>query len=371
MEGNFPLCPRILPVTAQELASLYLEQALAHREGVPPARTEPNALFAWEELISNDPEQAWPVFEQILVRISDDDMTEQVWYRLRLLLYRHYGDFHERAAQLLHRFGRLAVIAGPDALDPDQYAEEPLDRDALIDAYRAILRTQDLSGEVDRLARSDPERALAIALEIIHRGVARGWDSFDVMSALRDLLSNNGRRVIEQVEEEAAQSVAVRRVLWRLKRQTFPPIEEEIRERLDRAMGDTTDYTELDAPIPPPRTQLDADERIIEGWFENEENFWAFSVLHDLVDEDPPLAWSLTLDLIARADDDEIGAIAAGPLEDLIRKQTDVIWADLIARTSTDARLRRALRGVWVFEEDGDVYTRFSELMETIEQEPN
>jgi hypothetical protein len=359
-------------VTPRELADLYLEQMHAHREGVPPARTEPNALFAWEALISRDPEQAWPIFEHVLARISDDDRLEQVWYRLRLLLHRHYDAFHGRVAQLLTRFQRLAAIAGPNATDPEQYTEQPLDREALIDGYRAMHRTHDSSHEVDRLAHSDPERALAIALEIIHRGAARGWDSFDLMSPLADLLATHGDKVIGQIEEQARESVALRRVLWRLKRQRPGQIDEEVRDRMERAMGATTGYTELDVPSPPAQPQLDADEQIIEGWFEHEKNFWAFSTMSDLVDEDPPLAWSITLDLIARADDlNEIGAIAAGPLEELIRKHPDLLWDDLVAKAHTDQRFLSALRGVWVFETDGDVYHRFQELMETIDLEPN
>ncbi len=354
-------------MTPQELATRYLEQSRQERDEL----TEPYALMVWEEWISDDPEQAWPVFELVLARVSDDDTLEQVWYRLRLLLHRHYDAFHERAAELLTRFQRFALIAGSDATAPAQYEAEPLDREALIEAYRAIFRTQDLSNEVDRLAHSDPERALAIAVEIIHRGAARGWDAFDLMSPLADVISANAAKVIDQVEQQARESVPLRRVLWRLKPQTTPPIDEETRERMERAAGDTTDYTELDAPVPPPQTQLDVDERIIAAWFEHEENFWAFSVLHDMLDEAPPLAWSITQDLIARADDDELDAIAAGPLEDLVRRHTDLVWPDVVQKAHTDPRFLEALRGVWVFEDDGDVYHRFRELMETLDLEPN
>lgn len=358
-------------MTPQELATLYLEQLREQREGVPPAQPEPYAVDLWEDLITNDPEQAWPVFEHLLARVADDDTLEQIWFRLRLLLHGHYDAFHGRAAQLLTRYQRLAAIAGPDAMDADQYADEPLDREALIEAYRAVFRTHDLGAEVGRLARSDPERALAIVVEIIHRGVGRGWDSFDVLMPLGDLLAGGGRKVIDQVETQARESVAVRRVLWRLEPQTWLPIDEEVRERIERAAGATTDYTELDVPVPPPQKQLDADERIIEGWFEHEKNRWAFSVMNDLIEEDPPLAWSITLDLVARATDDEIGAIAAGPLEDLIRRHPDLVWPDVIEKAHTDPHFLRALRGVWVFEDDGDVYHRFHELMETMDLETN
>ena len=146
----------------------------------------------------------------------------------------------------------------------------------------------------------------------------------------------------------------------------------EVWDRVEAAAGSTTDYTETDVIVPKPERHLDADERIIEGWFTHEENFWAFNAMDDLCDEDPQLAWSITLDLIARADDEnEVGSIAAGPLEELIRKHPNVIWDDLIAKAHTDERFRSAVHGVWVFPEDGDVFERFAELMKTIDSEPS
>jgi len=98
-------------VTPEELALLYVEQLRAWRDGVPAQRRNPTALFVWEELISSEPERAWPVFEHALRRAADDESLEQIWYRLRLLLYRHYETFRERAAELLTRHARFAVIA--------------------------------------------------------------------------------------------------------------------------------------------------------------------------------------------------------------------------------------------------------------------
>jgi hypothetical protein len=358
-------------MTPQELAILFLHQTHAWGENVTPETSEPNAVFVWEDLICDDPEQAWPVFEELLVRTSDDEALEQVWYRLRLLLHHHYPSFHERAAGLLARFERFAFVAGPDALDPSRYEESPFDREALINAYRIIHRTAETVHAFERLIHADPERALTVAVEIIHRGIARGWSSFDVMSPLGDVLDKKGEELVSLVEERAKESVAVRRVLWRLRSQ-HKPWTAELRDRLQKATGATTDYTDRDVPVPAPQTQLAADERLVGAWFQYEKNFWAFSALNDLCDEDPRLAWDITLELIAHADDDsEIYTIAAGPLEDLIRKRSDVIWADVVTEAHKDSRFRTALGGVWVFEEDGDVYHRYQELMQTIDAEPN
>lgn len=371
-------------MTPQELAILYLKQLHAPEEPFRPVVAEPNALFLWEELIDGDPEQAWPVFEQVLLRATDDDTLEQVWYRLRLLLHRHYDAFHERAAELLERFQRFAIVAGDDALDQERYEEEPLDREALIVAYRTIHKTQGVHAAVEQLTEADPHRALTIAVEILHRGIARGWTTYDLMMPFADLISKNGRKVEREIVQLAKESVAVRRVLWRLKRHMRPwsggdeeararsyhAVDADVWERLQLAAGTTNDYTELDVPPPPQQPQLDADERLIEGWFAYEESFWAFSTLKDVMDEEPLLAWSITLELIERADESELGTIAAGPLEDLIQGWPDVIWDDLTKKAYEDAKFREALRGVWVFEGDA-AYERFAELMETVGEEPN
>ncbi|HEV7766040.1 MAG TPA: hypothetical protein VGQ76_13630 [Thermoanaerobaculia bacterium] len=163
-------------------------------------------------------------------------------------------------------------MAGPQALDHSRYAKEPLDREALIQAYKAVHGTHDLSREVERLAHSDRVRALTIAVEILHRGASRGWDTFDVMSPLGDVLKQNGRAVLDELETQAKHSVAVRRALWRLRRQTMTMAWDQ----LEPLVGSTTDYTDLDVPVPPPQKQLDVDERIIEAWFEHEESFGHF-----------------------------------------------------------------------------------------------
>lgn len=358
---------------ADELAILYLAQLHAYDDGAPYDESETNALFLWEEWISDDPERAWPVFDEILSRSSDDDTFEQVWYRLRLLLHRHYDVFHERAAALLAKHTRFAFVAGADALDRERYTETPLDREALVVAYLAMQRAHHQAREVDRLRETDPDRALHLAIEIIHRGVARGWDAFDVMTPLGDLIADHGPRIIDQLEEHAKQSVAVRRVLWRLQRHlVHRTVDEDVRERVEVAMGTTTDYTETEVPAPPPQKQLDADERILDAWFAYEGNFWAFSAISDLVGEEPQLAWSLTLELLERADEEQIGSIAAGPLEDLIRGGAlDAIWDEVTTKAHSDPRFAEALRGVWVFDYDGEIFTRFRELMETLDAEPN
>lgn len=351
-------------MTAEELAELYIEQLEAYAARATPPRPEPNAVFVWEELICDRPEEAWPVFEAILARASSDEILEQVWYRLRLLLHRHYDAFHERAAVLLTRQERLSVIAGENALDPAEFTPAPFDREKLIRAYRAMRRTFIGPNEIANMTRADRRRALRIAVEIIHRGAERGWDTFDVHAPLGDVLATAGLKILGDVEEEARRSVAVRRTLWHLRRHLRwreTTLHQEW-ARFERAAGTTTAYTELDVPVPAPQRLSDADEQFIERWFEHEENFWAFSALDDLCDENPALAWEITLELIDRTTGVELAVVAAGPLEKLIRNHADVIWDDLVNRATQSERFREALCGVWVFPDD-EIYDRFTELM--------
>ena len=368
-------------MTTTELALLFIKQMREYDENMSFEPDEPQAVYVWEDWISNDPERAWPVFEEILTRTSDDELLEQVWYRLRLLLYGNYDSFRDRAAELFERFERFAYVAGANALDAKRYREKPLDREALIEAYRAVLRTCEASPTIGRLAETEPDRALAIAVEIIHRGMAKGWGSLDLMLPLQEVVAKSGHRVVDELEEIARASVAVRRVLWRLQRQLaswhLAGNEHEmgsvdLKTRLERVVGTTTDYTERDVPLPRPTPQLDTDEELIADWFVHQRNLWAFSTLNELCDDEPSLAWSITLDLINRADDEsELGTIAAGPLEDLVRKHSDEIWTDVVERAHTDERFLRALHGVWVFESDGDVFHRLRDLLETADANPN
>jgi hypothetical protein len=63
-------------------------------------------------------------------------------------------------------------------------------------------------------------------------------------------------------------------------------------------------------------------------------------------------AWPLILALVERAPDDEaLAFVAAGPLEDLVRRH-GVAFADrLIGHTRRDPRFRQALAGIWGWED--------------------
>ena len=78
-----------------------------------------------------------------------------------------------------------------------------------------------------------------------------------------------------------------------------------------------------------------------------DENFWAFSELHDLIQTDVEAAWVIAVELIARVSDDSgLAYVAAGPLEDLLCKHPEFLIGRVEAR-ARDRRFRKALRAVW------------------------
>jgi hypothetical protein len=76
--------------------------------------------------------------------------------------------------------------------------------------------------------------------------------------------------------------------------------------------------------------------------------FAAWESVDDLVRRDPESGWSLVLELIAAAADDQILAnVAAGPLEDLLSGDPDGFIERVELEARRDPRFRRCLTGVW------------------------
>jgi hypothetical protein len=79
-----------------------------------------------------------------------------------------------------------------------------------------------------------------------------------------------------------------------------------------------------------------------------EELFWAWEQVRERVAENPAEGWALTHDLLLAApDDDALMYVAAGPLEDLLKRAGESVIDDVITAARRDAKVRRALRGVW------------------------
>ena len=205
--------------------------------------------------------------------------------------------------------------------------------------------------------------AVRLTLEIVSRGPLFGFSSFDTFSPLRDLLRIHGSAVIETVEAAAAESVLVRRCLWRMGRQQgHPPRETDIAAdiwtRLERAAAGTTDYNTDNPPgaahpLPP---ELD---RVVEAWFQYEETFWAWERVQDLTRMDPELAWRVITLLVEQSPSDEVlGSVGAGPLEDFLSAYGERMIDRVEERARSDELFRQCLASVWQSEMSDELLAR-------------
>jgi len=341
-------------VSPDELARRYLVTHDYNQGLGPEPQRAYRALSIWEEWITSHPDKAWGVCEELVrLRPDDDDVLEQLCHRLELLLSEHWEDFHDRVAYLVASNPRLTRIMPPAALSESHYAPKYRSPVELSDAWLEFDRHFPAANLVHELGRDDPERALTLALELIHRAPLYQCTSFDVMGPLLELLRQHGLQVIERVEVIAGESVAVRRVLWRMRPQQpdrpgTSTIYQDVWERVLRAAGDTTDYNSDDprAAISPLERE---DERIVASWFVCKDKDWASEALNELVREDPDKAWAVVELLVERADSDELlGSIAAGPLEDLLRKHGAMLVSRVEEKARRDLRFKRCLGGVWL-----------------------
>jgi len=173
------------------------------------------------------------------------------------------------------------------------------------------------------------------------------------MGPLLELLRCHGPQLIERVEMIAAESVAVRRVLWRMRphqpdRPGPSAIPQDVWERVLRAVGDTTDYNSDDPPAAI-RPLEGEDERIVASWFACKDKDWASEALNELVREDPDKAWAAVEFVVERADSDELlGSIAAGPLEDLLRQHGTILVSRVEEKAGREPRFKHCLGRVWL-----------------------
>lgn len=352
-------------LTAKELAARYVARQNGHdRE---PEERDP--LWIWEEWITDDPERAWPVFEEIVALQHDDEILQQVGYRLGILLHHHYDAFRDRTEELVRRTPRFERIVGAGFFDEQRYRERPLDVGALIAADRAMHHAYHDAQEIRQMVTTDPDAALPLVVEILHRGPARGFSSYDTFGLFRDLLMAHGEAVIDRVESIARESHLVRSAIWRMtpQQRNAPPayrIAEPLWQRLLAANAGTTDFTDDVEPVPAIRTLSAADEQRIEAWFTYEENFWAFEAMSELVGERPEEAWPVLLRMLDAADDGHVGSLAAGPLENLLHAYGPQFIDRVAAEARTNAKLRDALTGVYLW--NSEVFPRYLEVMQEL-----
>ena len=85
----------------------------------------------------------------------------------------------------------------------------------------------------------------------------------------------------------------------------------------------------------------------------DQERFWAYETLADLIHEEPTLAWTIILELVHRAPPGPaFGLASAGPLEDLIAFLGQEVIDLIEQQVQGDEGLGMALSGVWLSERD-------------------
>jgi hypothetical protein len=338
--------------TPQELVSAYLARHDWRRSRSAAPRPPCRTISIWERWIVDEPERAWPVFEEFVrARPADDEVLEQVWKRMKLLLSRHGRAFEQRVRILVASNPRLTRIAPPEQLAAAAHRPRPFDPEALIAAYLRNMAATEAHDLWD-LVRDEAALGVRLALEVVRRAPAFGFSTTDADGPLRDVLKHNGGEAIDAVESAAEESVAIRRALWRIAEvQAHPPGEwdlaPEIHERVEAAAAGTTDYNTED-PDAEFRSLLPEYERLLEAWFQYEESFWAWERLQDLVRMDPDPAWALINRLIEAVDDDEhLGSLGAGPLEDFVTYHGEHFIDRIEARAADNPRFRYALSCMW------------------------
>ncbi|HLK90976.1 MAG TPA: hypothetical protein VKZ18_13845 [Polyangia bacterium] len=76
--------------------------------------------------------------------------------------------------------------------------------------------------------------------------------------------------------------------------------------------------------------------------------FEAWEKVTDIVMSDPEEGWTVVLALVDASPDDWVLCnVAAGPLEDLLRKFSDVLVDRAEVQARRDPKFRRCLTGVW------------------------
>jgi argininosuccinate lyase len=86
-----------------------------------------------------------------------------------------------------------------------------------------------------------------------------------------------------------------------------------------------------------------------------EEDFWAFEEVDDLVRHEPEMAWKMILLLLQQAPSKKaLSYVAAGPLEDLIKRHGFNFRERIIGEASRNKRLLYALMHVIIDDEEID-----------------
>ncbi|MCU1483283.1 MAG: hypothetical protein JWN67_29 [Actinomycetia bacterium] len=81
---------------------------------------------------------------------------------------------------------------------------------------------------------------------------------------------------------------------------------------------------------------------------EMDSDVWA--LFDHLNDTDPALAWALVRKVIDRLDDEQLGLLGAGQLENIFREEGEVFFPLMAAAAREDPRVAEALSNIWAYD---------------------
>jgi hypothetical protein len=241
--------------------------------------------------------------------------------------------------------------------------------DFLVEAWLANSAAHVQAHNVDRWARYAPELGWRSVLAVLELPDAQQHLSA-LAHALRMLISRFGSQFIERIEVEANVSPAFRRCLAEVWPDPTFPIPEELWPRLTAAAGrpigpmaphmaelfaEMPDLSEVASwdPHPPgaeeiPELSPDDLASQANAWVEYHQTFWAWEELERLYREDGlDAAWPFVLALVEKGDDGALGALGAGILEDMVRRDGPLIIDRIEAEAAVSPRFRFCLSHVW------------------------
>jgi hypothetical protein len=101
----------------------------------------------------------------------------------------------------------------------------------------------------------------------------------------------------------------------------------------------------------------------LRGW-EGHRNHWSWDIMYTLIRDAPEVAWPILLEIIDRADDQQLGSFSAGHLEDFIAGHGRQFIDRIEVRAATDPKFRRSLLNVWQNSTPHDIWSRIVVLMD-------
>ena len=84
------------------------------------------------------------------------------------------------------------------------------------------------------------------------------------------------------------------------------------------------------------------------GLERNDDDFWGWEEFTDIVWGDSEGAWAALLELVARAPDELLDYIGAGPVEDLVRAHPEEFVVRMAEQAKLDPRFNEALSCIWL-----------------------